>query len=184
MSKTYLSFRAAAHKMLVGIRAKLNLKPKYSVSDLSKMVGLPVEYPEYRPAEFVGYLYYSEDACFIAVNQDLPASQQAWFIAQQIAFHNQRRGFDSLCLNRPWKWEMLALAPDELRQKICKLDEESRADFIMLNHATGDEFRAYMKSHLGRLFWMLFTDNYVAFQLSKLRIKVWFADFFRKIAFA
>jgi hypothetical protein len=148
------------------------------------MVGLPVKYPEYRPAAIVGYLYSRKEPYFIAVNRDFPADQQAWFIAQQIAFHNQRKGFDSLCLNSRWKWEMLAVAPDELKRKICKLDEESRADFIMLNHATGDEFRSYMKNHLGRLFWMLFTDNYIAFQLSKLRIKVWFADFFRKIAFA
>ncbi len=181
-NKSTFSIRGAAYKMLVAIRKKLNWKPKYSVADVAKLIGLPVVYPEHRPANFKGFLLLGEFPA-IAVNADLPAHEQAFTIAQHIAFYQQQTRCNSLALDQPWKWEMLDAAPPELHEKLSQLDEIFRAHLIMLNHASGDEFRAHLKADYKRLFGGSEAVNIVWFHLFKLRIKIGFIKFCRKVIF-
>lgn len=181
-NKNPFSIRAAAYKILVAIRKKLNLKPKFTMAEVAHRSGFPVEYLKNIPTTFEGFLDWHDDPRFIVVNRDLPAHDQAFFIARQLAVlaHEQRR--NSLVLNRPWKWEMLDAAPEQLKNKICQLDVESRAHWFMLFWATGDEFRAFIKADTKRLWANSFNSNIVGYHLSKLRVKLWLAKIYRKIA--
>lgn len=173
---------AVAKEKFVALRKKWGIKNKYTITDIAQKAGLPVEYLKYRPANFAGYLDRHPDPRFIAVNRDLPAHEQALFIARQIAVRAQEQRYNSVALNRPWKWEMLDAAPEKLKQRICQLDIEYRAHWLMLFFATGDEFRAYIKANPKRFWSHLFTDNIIGYHLSMLRAKLWFSKFCRKIA--
>jgi hypothetical protein len=181
-NKTKFSVLADAKEKFVALRKIWGIKNKCTITDIAQKSGLPVEYLEGRPANFAGYLDRNPNPRFIAVNGDLPAHEQAWVIAQQIAVWAQQQGFNSLALNRPWKWEMLAAAPAKLKQKIGQMDMEYRAHWLMLFFATGDEFRAFIKSNPKRFWAHTFTDNIIGYHLSKLRVKLWLAKFRRKIA--
>jgi len=87
------------------------------------------------PVKYHGHLDPHDEPRFIAVNRDLPHWEQDLVIAREIARYAQDRRCNSPLLDRPWKWEMLAIAPDETKQIICKLDIDSRANWLMLlNH--------------------------------------------------
>jgi hypothetical protein len=182
INETRFSIRAYAHKKLVAIRKKLNLKPKYSVVEVANQLGFTIVYPEFKPAGFTAFPLWN-DSPAIAVNSDLAAHEQALAIAAQLAYITQRLQCNSMVLDQPWKWEMLDAAPNDLRERICELDEKSRAHLIMLNHASGDEFRAYIKDDYRRLYRGSFYSNRVAFQLKKLQIKIVFVKFCRKLFF-
>ena len=80
---------------------------------------------------------------------------------------------------------MLDAAPDGLQQKIvCQLDEEFRVHLIMLHHASGDEFRAYIKADYRRFYEGGFYPDIVAFHLKKLQFKIEFIKFCRKFVIA
>ena len=173
---------AVSKEILVALRKKWGIKNKHSISDIAQRAGLPVEYLENSPANFAGFLDWHNDPRFIAVNRELPAHEQAWFIAQQIAVCAQQRRSNSLALDRPWKWEMLDAAPAKLKQKISQMDIEYRAQWLMLFFATGDEFRAFIRADRKRFWSPGFTDNIVWYHLSILRVKLWFGKLRRKIA--
>ena len=173
---------AAAKEKFVALRKKYGIKNKYTIADIAQKSGLLVLYLKNKPANFPGYLDWHPEPRFIAVNQDLPAHEQAWFIARQIAAWAQQQRYNSLTLNRPWKWEMLEAAPEKLKQKICELDIECRAHFLMLFFATGDEFRAFTRADPKRFWSNLLTDITVGYHLSRLRAKFWFSKLRRKIA--
>ena len=181
--KTKFSVLAVAKEKFVALRKKWGIKNKYTITDIAQKAGLPVEYLKNRPANFAGYLDWHPDPRFIAVNRDLPAHEQAWFIARQIAVRAQEQRYNSLALNRPWKWEMLDAAPSGLKEKISQMDIEDRAHCFMVFFATGDEFRAFIKADPKRFWSHAFTDNIVRYHLSMLRAKLWFGKFCRKIAF-
>jgi hypothetical protein len=181
-NKTKFSVLADAKEIFVALRKKYGIKNRYSMTEIAQKSGLPVEYLENMPANFAGYLDWHPDPRFIAVNRDLPAHEQAWFIARQIAARAQDQRYNSLVLNRPWKWEMLDAAPENLKQKISQLDIEYRAHWLMLFFTTGDEFRAFIKADPKRFWAHTFTDNIVGYHLSMLRAKLWFSKFCRKIA--
>jgi len=79
---------------------------------------------------------------------------------------------------------MLDAAPEELREKICRMDEESRAHCIMLIHANRDEFRAYIKADYRRFYGGGFSPNVVAFHLFKLRVEIGLVKYLRKFLMA
>jgi hypothetical protein len=173
----------AAKEKFVVLRKKWGIKNQYTIQDIAQKSGLPVQFLKNRPANFEGYMDWNPTPRFIAVNGDLPAHQQAWFIARQLAVWAQEQRFDSLALNRPWKWQILDAAPEQLRSAICRMDVAYRAHWLMLFWAAGDDFRAFIKANPKRFWSHLFTDNIVRYHLSKLRVKLWFAKSFRKIAF-
>ena len=179
---TKFSVLAAAKEKFVALRKKWGIKNKYTIHDIAQGAGLPVEYLKGRPANFAGYLDRNPSPRFITVNGDLPAHEQAWVIAQQIAVWAQQQDFNSLALNRPWKWEMLDAAPEKLKQKISQLDMEYRAHWLMVFFATGDELRAFIKADKKRFWSHLFTDYLIGYHLSMLRVKMWFTKLHRKIA--
>ena len=180
--KNKSSILAAAKEKFVALRTKWGIKNQYSIAEIAHKSGLPVEYLKHRPANYQGYIDWSADPRFIAVNPDLPAHEQALFIARQLAFRAHQQRCNSLALNRPWKWEMLDTAPEKLKQKICQLDIEYRAHWLMLFFTTGDEFRAFIRADPKRFWSHTFTDNIIGYHLSMLRAKLWLAKLCRKIA--
>jgi hypothetical protein len=180
-NKTKFSVLAVAKDKLVALRKKWGIKNRYSMAEVAHKSGLPVEYLKNAPRNYEGFLDWSNDPRFIAVNRELPAHEQAWFIARQLASRAHEQRYNSIALNRPWKWEMLDVAPEKLKQKIIHLDIEDRAHWLMLFWSTGDEFRAFIKADTKRIWTHSFNSNIVGYQLSKLRVKLWLAQTFRKI---
>jgi hypothetical protein len=181
-NKTKFSVLAVAKEKFVALRKKWGIKNKYTITDIAQKSGLPVEYLKNMPANFAGFMDWHPDPRFIAVNRELPAHEQAWFIARQLAWRAHQQRYNSLALDRPWKWEMLDAAPEKLKQKISHMDIEDRAHWLMLFFATGDEFRAFIRADPKRFWSHTFTDNIVRYHLSKLRVKLWFTRLRRKIA--
>ena len=181
-NKTKFSVLAVAKEKFVALRKKWGIKNKYTITDLAQKAGLPVQYLKNRPVNFAGYLDWNPTPRFIAVNPDLPAHEQVWFIAQQIAVWAQQQRYDSLALDRPWKWEMLDAASANLKEKISQMDVEYRAYWLMLLFATGDEFRAFIKANPKRFWAHTFTDNIIGYHLSMLRAKLWISKLCCKIA--
>ena len=173
---------AVAKEKFVALRKKWGIKNKYTITEIAQKVGLPVEDLKNRPANFAGYLDWHPEPRFIAVNRDLPAHEQALFIARQIAVWAQQQRYNSVVLNRPWKWQMFDAAPAGLKEKISQMDIEYRAHWLMLFWSTGDEFRAFIRADPKRFWSHTLTDNIVRYHLSKLRVKLWFSKFCRKIA--
>jgi hypothetical protein len=180
--KNKSSILAAAKEKFVALRKKWGIKNQYSMTEIAHKSGLPVEYLKHRPANYQGYIDWTSDPRFIAVNPDLPPHEQAFFIAQQLALRAHQQRCNSLTLNRPWKWEMLDAAPDQLRKRICQMDIEYRAHWLMLFFATGDEFRAFIKANPKRLWSHTITDNIIGYHLSVLRAKIWLRKIPRALA--
>jgi len=180
-NQSKFSILAAAKEKFVALRKKWGIKHRYSIQDIAEKSGLPVQFLKNRPADFAGYMDWNPTPRFIAVNGDLPAHEQAWFIARQLAVWAQEERFDSLALDRPWKWQVLDAAPEQIRNEICRMDVDYRANWLMLFWATGDEFRAFIRANPKRFWSQFFTDNIVRYHLSKLRVKFWLANSFRKI---
>ena len=181
-NKTKISSFARAREILVSLRKKYGIKNRCSMCDCAQNANLPVEYLENMPAAFAGFLDWNPDPRFIVVNRDLPAHEQAFFIARQIAMCEQKRRCNSLAIDRPWKWEMFDAAPSGIKEKISQMDIEYRAHLLMLFFATGDEFRAFIKASPKRIWEHSFTSNIVGYRLSVLRVKLWVSKFCRKIA--
>jgi hypothetical protein len=181
-NKPKFSIRGTAHKAIVAIRVKLNLKPQYTLPEIAQKGGMPVEYLENVPANYEGFMDWNDEPRFIAVNRDLPAHDRALFIARQLALRAQQRRFNSLVLDRPWKWEMFDAAPAKLKSKISQLDIEYRAHWLMLFWSTGDEFRAFIRAKPTRIWSQTFNDSIVSYHLSMLRAKLWIGKFCHKIA--
>jgi hypothetical protein len=185
MSNTLkFSIREIAHKALVSVRRKFNVKPKYTLPEIAQKAGMPVEYLENVPATYEGFLDWHAEPRFIAVNRDLPAHDQAFFVARQLALRAQQQRFDSMVLNRAWKWKIFDAAPAKLKTKISQLDIEFRAHWLMLFWSTGDEFRAFIRADPKRFLGGSFNINVVAYHLSVLRIKLWFTKTYRKVTYA
>ena len=181
MNNTKISLLAAAKAKFVSLRKKWGIKNPRSIAEVAQKSGLPVEYLKNIPTSFEGFLDWHPEPRFIAVNPDLPAHDQAWFIARQIATWAQQQRFNSLALDRPWKWEMFDAAPAALKEKISKLDVEYRAHWLMLFWASGEEFRAFVKTNPKRFWSHTFTSNIVWYHLAKLRVKLWGISLRRKI---
>lgn len=154
-----------------------------TLADFAERAGLPVVDLVNRPANYPGYLDMFEEPRFIAVNRDFPVDEQAWFIAQQVAFCAQQRGVDSLALNRPWKWELLETAPHELKEKILAMDQEFRAYWFMLLFASREEYRPFARKNRKKISKITFTDNIVRFYLYKLWLKIWLSKLYRRLVF-
>jgi hypothetical protein len=150
--------------------------------EVAQKADLPIEYLDGMPAQIDGWLDSHTTPRFISVNRNLPQHEQVFAIARELGFYAQQRLCNSLILDRPWKWEVLARAPEELRQKIRLLDAGHRAHWLMLFFATGDEFRAFVKKHPKKVLAIIFTDNIVGFHLYALRIKTWYRNVLRAFA--
>lgn len=168
--KPKLSGFANAKRTLLDLRAKLKYRPPFTMFELSQREGLEVESLANMPARFDAWLDPHECPRFIAVNPNRPRHDQLFAIAREIGFCAQQRGFNSFILNRPWKWDVFAAAPDKLKQKISLIDAEHRAHWLMAWYATGDEFRAYVKAHPKKVVAMLYTDVVAGFYLHTLRV--------------
>jgi len=172
-TKPNLSIRAFAHKALLALRAKLNLRPQLTMFQAAQNAGLPVEYQAPVSTTFDGYLDTHAEPRFIAVNLNLPPEDQILTIARELGFCAQRYRRNSLVLDRPWKWRLLETAPEEIREKISLLDAHHRAHWFMMAFATGDQYRAYYRKHRESVFAGIFADTTVIFQFWKLRIQTW-----------
>ena len=151
--------------------------------DVARNAGLEVEHSAGLPAKCDAFLDPHDQPSFIAVNQDLPHSEKLYAIAREIGrcWHHQKAY--SMVFDRPWKWHALAEAPDGIKEKICQLDSEARAQLLMLSCTTGDEFRAYIRRNPKRLI-PSFADNIVLIMLLKIRVNTLLGRIFRALAIA
>ena len=182
--KNKSSIFAAAKEKFVALRKKWGIENRYSMAEIAQKSGLLVEYLKNAPRNFTGFLDWHDEPRFIAVNPELPPHEQVLFIARQLALRAHQRRYNSMVLDRPWKWKMLDAAPEPLRNKICQLDVEYRAHWLMLFFASGDEFRAFTRANPKRFWAQLFTSDIVGWHLGLLRVKICFGNVLRALAIA
>jgi hypothetical protein len=173
-----------AKESIVAARKKWGIKPICTLADVANKSGLNIEQLENMPAKYDGHLDPHDQPRFIAVKSDLAQWEQSLVIAREFGRYAQDRRWNSMMLDRPWKWEMLTIAPDDIKQMISKLDIDARAHLLMTLCATGDDFRAFCKRHPEIFYKPFYTDIVVLFHLSKLRIKTWLSRLFRQFAFS
>jgi hypothetical protein len=65
----------------------------------------------------------------------------------------------TFCLDRPWKRSTLDAVPADLKKEVIELDIDCRAHMLMLFFASGDEFRAFIRSNPKRLSSAGFNDG-------------------------
>jgi hypothetical protein len=145
-------------------------------------VPLAIELSDDLPAKCDARLDPDDNPRYIKVNRNLPQYMQVFGIGRECGFLLQQRGYNSLVLNRPWKWKLLAAAPDEIRQKLFHLDAEGRASWFMIFNAKRDHFRAFRKNQPKKFFRMMFAEMIFTFHLSKLRLQTWIFKFFYALA--
>jgi hypothetical protein len=154
------------------LRNELRESFKYSVYDAAALNDLAIEYWERMPAYYDGHLdTTTEKPRFIAVNPDLPKQDQVYVIAREIGRLAQIRRIDSPFINRPWKWNLLATAPAEIRDLIYRLDVEVRAECVMYFLAAKYDFFGFYKRHPKKLL-VIFNAHLISdFLFLKLRIR-------------
>lgn len=175
------SIRAAYRKAVTALRVKLNIRPRFTMVQFAQNAGLAVVELKNKPTNFAGYLDWHNDPCFIAINRDLQAYQQTWFIALQIAVCAHQRRCNSIVMNKPWKWNALDAAPQWIQDKIRAMDIEYRAYCFMLLFSNGDDYRAFVRHNSWMVFKLTFMDNVIAYELTKLRVKLWLDRVVRKL---
>ena len=179
--KSMRTIRETTRSLLTALRTALNLKPCFTLPEMAQRSGLAVEHLDLPPG-LDGWLDPGDTPRFISINRNLAPDAQVYVIARSLAFRAQQQGYNSLVLNRPWKWQTLAEANEEIRDIVCQLDLESRAELFMLHFATGDEFRAYVKRRRAKLLRVIFADNIVLFYLVKSRVQNMIFKFFYHLA--
>ena len=148
----------------------------------AQKAGLSVELLDGIPQNLGGWLDPDPSPRFIGVNRNLPQHEQVFIIARELGYFAQDCGQNSALLDQPWKWHMLSTAPESIGEDIYRMDAEFRGFWLMLWFATGDEFRAFVNQHPGKLCKILFYDNIVTVQLYRLRVKSWLRSFFNRLA--
>ncbi len=164
------------------LRAELKALFAHSIYEAAEFNGLAIEYPEGMPPKYTGRLDTDEKPRFIAVNPDLSEDERVYIIAREIGRYAQLRGCNSLFIDRPWKWNLLATAPAQTRDYIYALDVEVRAYWIMLWHANRTTLSAFPKRHPKTyylasyplavsdfVFWKLRVGNALSRMVSSLR---------------
>ena len=116
------------------------------MTEYARLNGLEIEELEGMPARFDGQLDLTNNkSCHIAVNRNLTSWSRALVIGREIGYFAQEQRWPSMILDRPWKWEALAAAPDNIKESILRYDAEFRAEILMLHFTTRAEFRDYFK---------------------------------------
>src|ERR1035437_10543850 len=144
------------------IREGLKIVVQHSVYDAARHNGLAIEYPEGMPANYTGHLDTDDPPRFIAVNPELARLDQVRVIAREIARYGQLRQLNSPVIDRSWKWTLLANAPVRTREKICAIDIEVRAQWLLILFTSHDDFRALFKNHLTRFLFAGFAQHAIA----------------------
>ena len=132
---------------------------------------LAIEYPSAMPANYDGHLDTDEPPRFIAVNPDLNEEHRDYIIAREIARFHQLCRRDSHIINSPRRWNLLATAPTEARDSICRLDVQMRAYNIMFWHATRSNFLSFPKRHPKTFLLILAADGISNFIFLELYIR-------------
>ena len=122
-------------------------KPKQlTMTEFARLNGLEIEELEGMPVRFDGQLDLTDNkSCHIAINRDLTSWPRDLVIGREIGYYAHEQRWPSLILDRPWKWEALAAAPDNIRESILRYDAEFRAGILMVHFTSREEFRDYFK---------------------------------------
>ena len=147
--------------------------------EVVKNAGLTVEPVDDMPAKYDGHLDTHAEPRFIAVKRELHPADKTYVIAREVGRCAQYYQRDSPIINRPWKWRVLAEAPEEVRSRIRKLDAEFRGYCLMALCATREDLVGFIKRNPKKVLAILCADNVINFLLFKLRIQNWFASFYR-----
>jgi hypothetical protein len=164
------------------LRSELDQMFKYSLDDAANFNGLAIEPFEDMPPTYTGHLDTYDNPRFIGVNADLPEHERKYVKARELGRYFQRLRRDSIVINRPWKWNLLATAPTETRDFIMSLDIEWRAYWLMYWHAGKKDFFGFIKRYPKKYFAVLFADNISNFVFWKLRVQTLIFKFFYKLA--
>ena len=65
----------------------MNLRPKYTIDDVTGYFGLQVEYRDDLPANNGGYLDPAYEPSYIAVNRNLPRCEQVFTLAHELGHY-------------------------------------------------------------------------------------------------
>jgi len=116
-------------------------------------VPLAIEFTDGLPDKCDARLEQRDDPRAISVNRNLPQYQQVFGIGRECGFLLQQRGYNSLALDRPWKWKLLAAAPDGDRQKLCHLAQVQLAVAIAIQNRPHlrctERFPVLVNEHVG-----------------------------------
>lgn len=145
-------------------------------------VPLAIEFSGDLPAKCDARLDRNDNPRYIKVNRNLPKYMQIFGIGRECGFLLQQQRYNSMALNRPWKWQLLAAIPDGDRQKLCHLDAEARASWFMIFHAKRDDYRAFAKNQPRKFFRAMFADTIIDYHLYKLRLQTSIFKFFYALA--
>jgi len=146
---------------------------KHSIYEVAELNGLAIEYWEGDlGSKFAGHLdETNETPRFIVVAATLSKRDETYVIARGIARYAQQRQVDSLLLDSPLKWALLAGAPAEDRDLLYKLDLEWRTYMLMYWHASKDHFFGYYNQNWGKYSTVSSASNTANFIFFKLRIR-------------
>lgn len=153
------------------LRAELKALFAHSIYEAAEFNGLAIEYPEGMPLKYTGCLDTEDKPRFIAVNPNLPEDERVYIIAREIGRYAQLRGCNSLFIDRPWKWNLLAISPGQTRDFIYALDVEVRAYWIMFWHAKKNTLSAFPKRHPRTYYLASYPAAVSDFIFWKLRIR-------------
>ena len=153
------------------LRAELKALFAHSIYEAAEFNGLAIEYPEGMPPKYTGRLDTEDKPRFIAVNRDLPEDERVYIIAREIGRYAQLRGRNSLFVDRPWKWNLLATAPAQTRDFIHGIDVEVRAYWIMFWHADRNTLSSFPKRHPRTYYLASYPAAVSDFVFWKLRIR-------------
>jgi hypothetical protein len=139
-------------------------KPKFTVFDIAKDLGLTVEYSRELPDNCAGLLEKSDEPRFIFVNANHPAFEQHFTIAHEIAhylIHHNRppRKYSNWFLDHQWRSTRLIQGSRFVRRMTSRtVNPELEADFwaICLFCKLGDiqTLKGYWHHHPERRFWI------------------------------
>ncbi|MGH7976415.1 MAG: hypothetical protein ACREC8_07110 [Limisphaerales bacterium] len=159
-------------------------KNKLTMADYARLNGLEIVELDGMPARYDGHLDPTNNkSSYIAINRNLVSWERSLVIGREIGYFAQEQRWPSMILDRPWKWEALSAAPDNIRELILRFDAEFRAGILMLHYTQRDEFRDYFKKTILKSLTIDFWNHLVVQSLLiQFRVQNWIYKFFYVLA--
>jgi regulator of sirC expression with transglutaminase-like and TPR domain len=141
------------------------MKPKFTVFDIARHLGLAIEYSADLPGQFYGQLEQRDEPRYILINSNQPEFEQHFTIAHELAHyvlhHNRpRRKISNWFLNRQWKIKRLDKACRVTKRFLpVMFHREWEADIwamlLLLQISARDDLTKYIEHHPEKTGWFL-----------------------------
>ncbi len=143
----------------------MNQQPIRTIFDLAKFYGLNVEFLD-LPASNAGYLDPHDDPRYIAVNRNLPHSEQVFTVAHELCHYisdhkRPRRKYPNRLLNQQYQSRRAQLIVNFYRYILNKLlPPEREADMFamswLVQYGGGNNLREFIDRHPEKLWMCIF----------------------------